>query len=124
MPIAKYLAEVNKRFRTGISREHSYRGDLQTLIESLVTGIIATNEPARINCGAPDYVITKNNIPLGYIEAKDLDDDRASPNDKGIACCLIQVSARNRKKKMRNSLPLNLFFCKSLSVQSISFDEP
>lgn len=67
MPIAKYLAEVNKRFRTGISREHSYRGDLQTLIESLVTGIIATNEPARINCGAPDYVITKNNIPLGYV---------------------------------------------------------
>lgn len=82
MPIAKYLAEVNKRFRTGISREHSYRGDLQTLIESLVTGIIATNEPARINCGAPDYVITKNNIPLGYIEAKDLDDDLDSKNHK------------------------------------------
>lgn len=82
MPIAKYLAEVNKRFRTGISREHSYRGDLQTLIESLVTGIIATNEPARINCGAPDYVITKNNIPLGYIEAKDLDDDLDNKNHK------------------------------------------
>ena len=75
MPIAEYLKEVNKRYKTGISREHSYRGDLQTLVESLVTGIIATNEPARISCGAPDYVITKNNIPLGYIEAKDLDDD-------------------------------------------------
>ena len=82
MPIAEYLKEVNKRYKTGISREHSYRGDLQTLVESLVTGIIATNEPARISCGAPDYVITKNNIPLGYIEAKDLDDDLDNKNHK------------------------------------------
>ncbi len=82
MPIANYINEVNKRFKTGISREHSYRGDLQTLIEKLVTGIIATNEPARIKCGAPDYVITKNNIPLGYIEAKDLDDDLDNKNHK------------------------------------------
>lgn len=75
MPIANYINEVNKRFKTGISREHSYRGDLQTLLETLVTDIIATNEPARIDCGAPDYVITKKDIPLGYIEAKDLDDN-------------------------------------------------
>ena len=47
MPIANYINEVNKRFKTGISREHSYRGDLQTLLETLVSGIIATNEPAR-----------------------------------------------------------------------------
>ncbi len=82
MPIADYINEINKRYKTGISREHSYRGDLQTLIEKLVTGIIATNEPARISCGAPDYVITKNNIPLGYIEAKDLDDDLDNKNHK------------------------------------------
>ena len=82
MQIAEYITEVNKRYKTGISREHSYRGDLQTLIESLVTGIIATNEPARISCGAPDYVITKNDIPLGYIEAKDLDDDLDNKNHK------------------------------------------
>lgn len=82
MPIANYINEINKRFKTGISREHSYRGDLQTLIETLVTGIIATNEPARISCGAPDYVITKNNIPLGYIEAKDIDDDLDNKNHK------------------------------------------
>lgn len=75
MPIANYINEVNKRFKTGISREHSYRGDLQTLLETLVPDIIATNEPAHIDCGAPDYVITKKDIPLGYIEAKDLDDN-------------------------------------------------
>ena len=48
---------------------------MQTLLETLVPDIIATNEPAHIDCGAPDYVITKKDIPLGYIEAKDLDDN-------------------------------------------------
>lgn len=82
MPIANYINEINKRFKTGISREHSYRGDLQTLIETMVSDVIATNEPARINCGAPDYVITKKDVPLGYIEAKDIDDDLDNKNHK------------------------------------------
>lgn len=35
---------------------------------------MVTNEPARINYGAPDYVLTKKDIPVGYIEAKDIGD--------------------------------------------------
>jgi len=72
MPITRYLDKINQRYQTGISREHSYRGDLQTLLETLLTNVLVTNEPARINCGAPDYILTKNDIPLGYIEAKDI----------------------------------------------------
>ena len=34
MTIAQYLDKLNTRFKTGISREHSYRGDLQTLLET------------------------------------------------------------------------------------------
>ena len=35
--------------------------------------IRATVEPRRIECGAPDFIVTRNNkIPLGYIEAKDV----------------------------------------------------
>ena len=33
---------------------------------------MATNEPKRIKAGAPDYVVTKGETPLGYIEAKDI----------------------------------------------------
>lgn len=72
MTTAQYLENLNKRFQTGISREHAYRGDLQTLLETLLTEVQVINEPARIECGAPDYIITKKNIPLGYIEAKDI----------------------------------------------------
>lgn len=72
MTISEYLHNINTRFKTGISREHSYRGDLQTLLESLAKEVLVTNEPARIACGAPDYIITRQDIPVGYIEAKDL----------------------------------------------------
>ena len=72
MNISEYIQNLNTRFKTGISREHSYRGDLQTLLSTLLPGVLVTNEPARIACGAPDYILTKKDIPIGYIEAKDI----------------------------------------------------
>ncbi len=70
--IDNYIRKINTRFKTGISTEHTYRGDLQNFLESYEKNILATNEPSRIACGAPDYIITKKNIPVGYIEAKDI----------------------------------------------------
>jgi len=70
--IQEYIKNINKRYKTGISREHSYRGDLQNLLEELIPNVLVTNEPARISCGAPDYILTRKNIPIGYIEAKDI----------------------------------------------------
>jgi len=75
MTIQDYIDKLNTRFKTGISTEHSYRGDLQNLVETLVTDILVTNEPSRVACGAPDYILTKKNIPVGYIEAKDIGAD-------------------------------------------------
>ncbi len=73
MTIAEYIKIVNERFQLGLSKEHSYRGDLESLIRSLVSGVEVTNEPANVtDCGNPDYVITKGKIPVGYIEAKDI----------------------------------------------------
>ena len=73
MNISQYIEQLNKRYIGGISKEHAYRGDLEALIKSLVTDIEVTNEPANVTaCGNPDYVITKKDIPIGYIEAKDV----------------------------------------------------
>ncbi len=82
MTIQEYLENINRRFKTGISREHSYRGDLQTLLESLAMGALATNEPARVKCGAPDFIITRKDIPVGYVEAKDIGKDLLSKEFK------------------------------------------
>jgi predicted helicase len=67
-----YLSSLAKRYKSGISRELSYRGDLQTLLETALPGLLITSDAARIECGAPDYIVTKKNIPIGYIETKDL----------------------------------------------------
>ncbi len=83
MTIQEYIEIVSKRLKSGISREHSYRGDLETLIRELVKGVEITNEPANVtDCGNPDYVITKGKIPIGYIEAKDIGKDLNSKSYK------------------------------------------
>ncbi len=72
MEVQEYLKQVKSRFNAGISTEHSYRSDLQTLLNNIVDDITVTNEPKRLACGAPDFIIQKGEIPVGYIEAKDI----------------------------------------------------
>jgi predicted helicase len=74
MNLSQYIDNINQRYKLGNATEHTFRGDLQTLIESLVPSIRATNEPKRQSCGAPDYILTKKDIPIGFIEAKDIGD--------------------------------------------------
>ncbi|MCK4664853.1 MAG: DUF559 domain-containing protein [Bacteroidales bacterium] len=83
MTIQQYIEKANIRYKSGISGEHAYRGDLETLIRELVKGVEITNEPANVtDCGNPDYVITKGKIPIGYIEAKDIGKDLNSKQYK------------------------------------------
>ncbi len=83
MSINQYLETLNKRYKSGISREHSYRGDFENLFRELVKEVDITNEPANVtDCGNPDYVITKGKIPIGYIEAKDIGKDLNSKSYK------------------------------------------
>lgn len=82
MTLNQYIGNLNALYKRGVATEHSFRIDLQILVESLTTGIKATNEPRRIDCGAPDYVITRNDVPIGYIEAKDIDTKLSSKQHK------------------------------------------
>src|SRR5262245_52702245 len=74
MNLSSYITALDTRYRSGLAREHSYRGDLQNLLQSVLPNVLVTNEPARIACGAPDYILTQKatNIDVGYIEAKDI----------------------------------------------------
>jgi len=74
MTIAHYIESISQRYELGNATEHTFRSDLQQLIESLVPDIRATNEPKRQACGAPDYILMRKDIPIGFIEAKDLAD--------------------------------------------------
>ena len=45
MTLEQYVQNINNRYNRGNATEHTYRGDLQQLIESLVKDISAANEP-------------------------------------------------------------------------------
>ena len=73
--IKNYISELNKLYATGVAREHTYRGSFQVLLTSLLPkGYTVVNEPARIACGAPDYIILHGEVPMAFVEAKDLND--------------------------------------------------
>lgn len=74
MTIDQYIQNINAAYKRGTATEHTYRGDLSKLIETIVPDVIATNEPKRQQCGAPDYILTKKDVPVGFIEAKDIGD--------------------------------------------------
>ena len=70
--INDYIKSIQKELAAGNTTEHSFRPVLKTLIESLESGTTATNEPKRIECGAPDFIVKKGPVTNGYIEAKDM----------------------------------------------------
>ncbi|OCL82580.1 N-6 DNA Methylase [Arcobacter porcinus] len=76
--IHNYIENINRLFQTGDATEHTYRGTFEVLLNNIIDNkdIVVANEPTRIvNVGAPDYSIKKKDIPIGYIEAKDIGAD-------------------------------------------------
>lgn len=72
--IIEYAKQLKSQFATGNTTEHSFRAHLYNLFKSLYPQqyYTMTNEPQRIKCGAPDYIIQCKGIPVGYIETKDI----------------------------------------------------
>ena len=76
MDLKEYISTVNQKYRAGNATEHSYRGALEQLMQTLLPKLRIVNEPKREKCGAPDYIASrKDNMPVFYIEAKDIGDN-------------------------------------------------
>jgi hypothetical protein len=72
--VSIYLREIDRLWRTGKATEHTYRGALQELLSALLPGFAVLNEPKRIECGAPDYIVMRRGLPVAFVEAKDIGD--------------------------------------------------
>lgn len=74
--INKYLREIDAQYQSGQATEHGYRSALGELLDKLLggkrKGVSIANEPARLESGAPDFVLTCHNISFGYIETKNV----------------------------------------------------
>ena len=76
MDLKEYINAVNQKYRAGNATEHSYRGALEQLMQTLLPKLRIVNEPKRVKCGAPDYIASrKDGMPVFYIEAKDIGDN-------------------------------------------------
>lgn len=76
MDLKEYISTVNQKYRAGNATEHSYRGALEQLIQTLLPKLRIVNEPKRVKCGAPDYIASRRDgMPVFYIEAKDIGDN-------------------------------------------------
>ena len=70
MTLQTYLESLNKRYQSGISKEHAYRVDLENLLRNLLPHVEITNEPANVTeCGNPDFVLTQGKLPLYFERA-------------------------------------------------------
>ena len=102
-----YIKSLQTNLSLGNATEHTHRTVLKSLLESVGDRVTATNEPKRVECGAPDFVVTKtvqNQFIVGYVEAKDVGHDleqiereskRANPS----------TSNGRQFKRYRESLP-------------------
>lgn len=73
--VKEYLKRLNAEWKLGLSTEHTFRPMLKDLVTELIPGVKVINEPSRIECGAPDYIlIDKSSLTLGFLEAKDIND--------------------------------------------------
>jgi len=70
--VSDYLNALRGDIGRGIYTEHTHRPTLKAFLETICPSTVATNEPQRVKCGAPDFIITHGVSPWGYIETKDI----------------------------------------------------
>lgn len=79
--ISDFISKVQAVHKTGAATEHSYRSALETLLSGLEDGTTALNEPKRVKCGAPDFIVQRGEIVVGHVEAKDIGLDLRAMKD-------------------------------------------
>jgi len=84
--ISGYLKDIARVYSTGKATEHSYRAALKDLLAASEASLTVINEPKRIDVGAPDYIVERETVPIGFVEAKDVEVD------------LDQLDARSQKQ--------------------------
>ena len=92
-PLKDYAKAISANLSRGDATEHTHRPALKALLEAAWRGVTATNEPRRVACGAPDYIISKGPVTVGYVEAKDVEED------------LTKIERTDQLKRYLASLP-------------------
>lgn len=116
MDIAGYLTKIRALYTSGQSTEHSFRPALSELFQSIDPALTVINEPKHLTeVGAPDFVFNRDEVAIGWCEAKDIGKDlrKFASNDYSKA----------QKERYRKGLP-NLIYTNGLDFEFIRDGEP
>ena len=103
MNIQGFLNDIEGIYKTGAATEHSYRADLQKLLSSIAPDVTALNEPKRVKCGAPAFLVSQGGIVIGHVEAKDIP----------VGIRALKDSNKDQQKRYLAALP-NLIYTNCL----------
>lgn len=98
-PFSNYLNEINKAYQRGDATEHTHRPSLKDLIEALDKRITATNAPKRIQCDAPDYIVSRRKKSLDRIRAHLIKNLSIEQDDFDILPVFARHGGRGRANK-------------------------
>ncbi len=101
--IEDFVSIVTATYETGTATEHSYRSAIEGLFNALEDDVTAQNEPKRIECGAPDFIVHHGDIVVGHLEAKDV----------GISLRSMTGANKRQQDRYRKALP-NLIYTNCL----------
>ncbi len=99
MEIQEFLKNIDGIYKTGAATEHSYSSDLQKLLSSIAPDVTALNEPKRVKCGAPDFIVSQGDIVIGHVEAKDIP----------VGIRSFKDSNKDQQKRYLAALPMGNF---------------
>mgnify|MGYP006432979861 CR=1 FL=1 len=102
-PIRTFITHIQSIHHSGQATEHSYRSSIEQLFHSLDPKLTALNEPKRVACGAPDFIIQRGDIVIGHLEAKDV----------GINLRRLKNANQEQLNRYRKALP-NLIYTNGL----------
>ncbi len=74
-----FLTNVQTISKDQDAKEHSYRKDLQELLEAIDPKISVLQEGKRLTSGTPDFRLKKNDVLVAFLEAKNITENL---NDK------------------------------------------
>ena len=73
--VSNYLQDISKKFSRETSTEYSYRTEFEQLLREAfhLMGVVSIDHDAKsVDGNKPDFAIIKNQIPILYIETKDI----------------------------------------------------
>jgi hypothetical protein len=109
--IQSYLSEIRALHASGQSTENSFRPALAKLFGSIDPALTVINEPKHLtDVGAPDFVFNRDDVAIGWCEAKDI--------GKDVRKFAATDYSKAQKERYKKGLP-NLIYTNGLDFEFI-----